>query len=442
MFKRRLWKFSCKIRQGGHGLKKRFKKVVLAYSGGLDTSVIVKWLIETYQCEVIAFAADVGQKEELTGLKKKAIKTGASKIYIDDLREEFARDFVFPALRANAIYEGTYLMGTSLARPLIAKRQIEIARMEGADAVCHGSTGKGNDQVRFELTYIALDPSIRIISAWKDENWIFDSRKSMLDYAEKYNIPVPLVTREKPYSSDRNLLHISHEGGILEDPWAEPPEDIFVLTVSPEAAPDKATYVEIEFECGNPVAVNGKKMSPARLMDHLNQIAGANGIGRVDMVENRFVGMKSRGVYETPGGTVLWAAHRAVESITMDREVMLIRDAMIPKYSQLVYNGFWYSPEMKVLQKMIDESQENVTGTARIKLYKGNSIVVGRKSPYSLYHEDFATFEEDSVYDQKDATGFIKLNGLRLRIQSLQRKVKRRRTTSGRRQVPDRRKSK
>ena len=423
-------------------MKKRFKKVVLAYSGGLDTSVIVKWLIETYQCEVIAFAADVGQKEELTGLKKKAIKTGASKIYIDDLREEFARDFVFPALRANAIYEGTYLMGTSLARPLIAKRQIEIARMEGADAVCHGSTGKGNDQVRFELTYIALDPSIRIISAWKDENWIFDSRKSMLDYAEKYNIPVPLVTREKPYSSDRNLLHISHEGGILEDPWAEPPEDIFILTVSPEAAPDKATYVEIEFECGNPVAVNGKKMSPARLMDHLNQIAGANGIGRVDMVENRFVGMKSRGVYETPGGTVLWAAHRAVESITMDREVMLIRDAMIPKYSQLVYNGFWYSPEMKVLQKMMDESQENVTGTARIKLYKGNSIVVGRKSPYSLYHEDFATFEEDSVYDQKDATGFIKLNGLRLRIQSLQRKVKRRRVVSGRRQVPDRRKSK
>ena len=442
MFKRRLWKFSCKIRQGGHGLKKRFKKVVLAYSGGLDTSVIVKWVIETYQCEVIAFAADVGQKEELTGLKKKAIKTGASKIYIDDLREEFARDFVFPALRANAIYEGTYLMGTSLARPLIAKRQIEIARMEGADAVCHGSTVKGNDQVRFELTYIALDPSIRIISAWKDENWIFDSRKSMLDYAEKYNIPVPLVTREKPYSSDRNLLHISHEGGILEDPWAEPPEDIFVLTVSPEAAPDKATYVEIEFECGNPVAVNGKKMSPARLMDHLNQIAGANGIGRVDMVENRFVGMKSRGVYETPGGTVLWAPHRAVESITMDREVMLIRDAMIPKYSQLVYNGFWYSPEMKVLQKMMDESQENVTGTARIKLYKGNSIVVGRKSPYSLYHEDFATFEEDSVYDQKDATGFIKLNGLRLRIQSLQRKVKRRRVVSGRRQVPDRRKSK
>jgi argininosuccinate synthase len=442
MFKRRLWKFSCKIRQGGHGLKKRFKKVVLAYSGGLDTSVIVKWLIETYQCEVIAFAADVGQKEELTGLKKKAIKTGASKIYIDDLREEFARDFVFPALRANAIYEGTYLMGTSLARPLIAKRQIEIARMEGADAVCHGSTGKGNDQIRFELTYIALDPSIRIISAWKDENWIFDSRKSMLDYAEKYNIPVPLVTREKPYSSDRNLLHISHEGGILEDPWAEPPEDIFVLTVSPEAAPDKATYVEIEFECGNPVAVNGKKMSPARLMDHLNQIAGANGIGRVDMVENRFVGMKSRGVYETPGGTVLWAAHRAVESITMDREVMLIRDAMIPKYSQLVYNGFWYSPEMKVLQKMMDESQENVTGTARIKLYKGNSIVVGRKSPYSLYHEDFATFEEDSVYDQKDATGFIKLNGLRLRIQSLQRKVKRSRAAAGRRQGPDRRKSK
>jgi len=423
-------------------LKKRFKKVVLAYSGGLDTSVIVNWLIETYQCEVIAFAADVGQKEELTGLKRKAIRTGASKIYIDDLREEFARDFVFPALRANAIYEGTYLLGTSLARPLIAKRQIEIARMEGADAVCHGATGKGNDQVRFELTYIALDPSIRIISAWKDENWIFDSRESMLDYAEKHNIPVPLVTREKPYSSDRNLLHISHEGGILEDPWAEAPEDMFVLTVSPEAAPDRAAYVEISFERGIPVAVDGKKMSPARLMDHLNRIAGANGVGRVDMVENRFVGMKSRGVYETPAGTVLWAAHRAVESITMDREVMLMRDSLIPKYSQLAYNGFWYSPEMRVLQKLVDASQENVTGTARMKLYKGNSIVVGRKSPYSLYHEDFATFEKDSVYDQKDATGFIRLNGLRLRIESLMSKERRKRSAAGRRKPSGGRSSK
>jgi argininosuccinate synthase len=403
-------------------LKKQVKKVVLAYSGGLDTSVIVKWLVETYGCEVVAFAADLGQKEELDGLRKKALRTGASKVYIDDLTEEFARDFVFPAMRANAVYEGTYLMGTSLARPLIAKRQIEIARLEKADAVCHGATGKGNDQVRFELTYMALEPHIRIIAAWKDEHWTFDSRQSMLDYAEKHKIPVPLVTREKPYSSDRNLLHISHEGGILEDPWSEPPEDVFVLTVSPEDAPDEPTYLEIDFEKGNPVAVNGRKMSPAKLMDFMNRIAGANGIGRVDMVENRFVGMKSRGVYETPGGTVLWAAHRAVESITMDREVMLLRDSMIPKYSQLVYNGFWYSPEMRALQGFVDATQETVTGTARVKLYKGNTIVAGRKSPYSLYSEDFATFEKDEVYNQKDATGFIKLNALRLRIQALQKK--------------------
>ena len=390
-------------------------KAVLAYSGGLDTSVIVRWLIETYGCEVICFAADVGQKEELSGLREKAIKTGAAKIYIDDLREEFARDFVFPALRANAIYEGTYLLGTSLARPLIAKRQLEIAKLEGADAVCHGATGKGNDQVRFELTYMALNPAIRIISAWKDEHWTFDSRVSMIDYAEKHGIPLPL-TREKPYSSDRNLLHISHEGGILEDPWAEPKEDMFILTVSPEAAPDRATYLEIGFEKGNPVSLDGAVMTPAALLDRLNAIAGANGVGRVDMVENRFVGMKSRGVYETPGGTVLWAAHRAVESITMDREVMLMRDSMIPKYAQLAYNGFWYAPEMDALQKFIDATQERVTGTARLKLYKGNCMVVGRKSPFSLYSEDFATFEKDQVYDQKDATGFIRLNALRLRI--------------------------
>ncbi|MEN6507911.1 MAG: argininosuccinate synthase [Smithella sp.] len=396
----------------------KIKKVVLAYSGGLDTSVIVRWLIETYKCEVICFAADVGQKEELTGLKKKAISTGASKIYIEDLREEFARDFVFPALRANAIYEGTYLLGTSLARPLIAKKQIEIAKKEKADSVCHGATGKGNDQVRFELTYIALNPKINIIAAWKDDNWTFDSRESMFDYAEKYNIPLPL-TKAKPYSSDRNLLHISHEGAILEDTWAEPPEDIFVLTKSPEAAPDKPTYVEISFVKGNPVAIDGKKMSPAKLMDHMNIVAGNNGIGRVDMVENRFVGMKSRGVYETPGGTVLWAAHRAVESITMDREVMLMRDSLIPKYAQLVYNGFWYAPEMKTLQAYIDATQENVNGTARMKLYKGNCTVVGRKSPNSLYSEAFATFEKDQVYNQKDATGFIRLNGLRLRIQNI-----------------------
>lgn len=394
------------------------KKVILAYSGGLDTSVILRWLIETYKCEVVCFAADLGQKEELSGLKEKATNTGASKIYIEDLQEEFARDFVFPALRANAIYEGTYLLGTSLARPLIAKKQIEIAKMERADAVSHGATGKGNDQVRFELTYIALNPAIKIIAAWRDDNWKFNSRESMIEYAEKHKIPIPL-TKAKPYSSDRNLLHISHEGGILEDTWAEAPEDIFVLTKSPEAAPDKPTYVEIDFEKGNPQAVDGKKMSPAKLLDHLNIIAGRNGIGRVDMVENRFVGMKSRGVYETPGGTVLWAAHRAVESITLDREVMIMRDSLIPKYAQLVYNGFWYAPEMKSLQAYIDATQENVTGTARMKLYKGNCIVVGRKSPYSLYSEAFATFEKDQVYNQQDATGFIRLNGLRLRIRNI-----------------------
>ncbi len=391
------------------------KKVVLAYSGGLDTSVILKWLLETYNCEVICFAADVGQKEELSGLREKALNTGASKIYIDDLKEEFAKDFVFPALRANAIYEGTYLLGTSLARPLIAKRQLEIARLEGADAVCHGATGKGNDQVRFEMTYLALNPAINIIAAWRDDNWKFDSRSSMLDYADKHGIPLPL-TREKPYSSDRNLLHISHEGGILEDPWAEPNEDMFVLSVSPEKAPDKPTYIEIGFEDGIPVSVDGVAMQPAVLLDRLNEIAGKNGIGRVDMVENRFVGMKSRGVYETPGGTVLWAAHRAVESIAMDREVMMLRDSLLPKYAQLVYNGFWFSPEMKVMQRFVDETQEHVTGTARLKLYKGNCIVVGRKSPFSLYSEDVATFEKDRVYNQKDATGFIRLNALRLKI--------------------------
>lgn len=402
-------------------MTRAIKKVVLAYSGGLDTSVILKWLIETYRCEVIAFAADIGQKEELDGLREKAAATGAGKIYIDDLREEFARDFVFPALRANALYEGTYLLGTSLARPLIAKRQVEIAAAEQADAVAHGATGKGNDQVRFELTYLALNPAITIVAPWRDENWTFDSREAMIDYARKHHIPLSL-TKKKPYSSDRNLLHISHEGGILEDPWAEPPEDMFVLTAAPEAAPDKPTYVEIDFENGNPVAVDGKKMSPAALLDHLNELAGANGVGRVDMVENRFVGMKSRGVYETPGGTVLWAAHRAVESITMDREVMHLRDTLIPRYAELVYNGFWYSPEMKVLQGFIDETQENVTGTARVKLYKGGCHVAGRKSPRSLYREDFATFGREKVYDQKDATGFIKLNALRLRIQSLVQK--------------------
>ncbi|HPL64278.1 MAG TPA: argininosuccinate synthase [Syntrophales bacterium] len=407
-------------------MSSKFRKVVLAYSGGLDTSVILKWLIETYGCEVIAFAADVGQKEELEGLEKKALDTGAKKIYIDDLKEEFVRDFVFPALKFNAVYEGTYMMGTSLARPVIAKRQIEIARNEGADAVCHGSTGKGNDQVRFELTYLALDPEIRIIAAWRDPHWAFDSRQSMIDYAEKHGIPLPL-SKEKPYSSDRNLLHISHEGGILEDPWREPDEDMFVLTVSPEMAPDKPAYVEIGFEQGVPTAVDGVKMSPAKLLDHLNRIAGANGIGRVDMVENRFVGMKSRGVYETPGGTVLWAAHRALESITMDREVMFLRDSLMPKFARLVYYGFWYSPEMEILQKTADEMQANVTGLARLKLYKGNCIVVGRKSPHSLYSEKLASFETSEAYEQKDATGFIRLNALRLRTRALlnRKKVKR-----------------
>lgn len=394
------------------------KKVVLAYSGGLDTSVIVRWLIETFNCEVVCFAADVGQKEELAGLREKALNTGASKCYIEDLTEEFVRDFVFPALRANAIYEGTYLLGTSLARPLIAKRQVEIARMENADAVCHGATGKGNDQVRFEMTFMALEPNIRIISPWKDDRWTLTSRDAMIDYAEKHRIPITM-SKKKPYSEDRNLLHISHEGGILEDPWAEAPENIFVLTKSPENAPDKPTYVEIDFEEGNPVAVDGTRMSPAKLLDHLNAVAGANGIGRVDMVENRFVGMKSRGVYETPGGTVLWAAHRAVESLTVDREVMLLRDGLTPKIAQLMYNGFWYAPEMEVLRKFVDESQKDVTGTARMKLYKGNCIVAGRKSPRSLYSEEFATFDRDAVYDQKDATGFIRLNALRMRIRAL-----------------------
>jgi argininosuccinate synthase len=370
---------------------------------------------------VIAFVADIGQKDELEGLKEKALNTGASKVYIENMQEEFVRDFVFPALRANAVYEGSYLMGTSLARPLIAKRQIEIAAAEGADAVSHGATGKGNDQVRFELTYNALNPDITIIPAWRDPKWTFDSRGSMIDYAEKHRIPVT-STKEKPYSSDRNLLHISHEGGVLEDPWVEPKEDMFVLTVSPQAAPDTVTYLEIDFEKGNPVAVNGVKMSPAKLLHSLNETAGANGIGRVDMVENRYVGMKSRGVYETPGGTVLWAAHRAVESITMDREVMLLRDSLIPKYAQLVYSGFWYSPEMKVMQKFVDETQENVTGTARVKLYKGNCVVVGRKSPSSLYSEEFVTFEKDRVFDQKEATGFIKLNALRMKIQALRKR--------------------
>jgi len=399
-------------------MKGEVKKVVLAYSGGLDTSIIVKWLKNEFGCEVIAFTADIGQAEELDYLEEKAISTGASKVYIEDLREEFVRDFVFTALKANAVYEGTYLLGTSIARPLIAKRQIEIAQMEGADAVAHGSTGKGNDQVRFELTYYALNPYVRIISPWRE--WQFQSREELMAYARENGIPIP-VTKEKPYSSDRNLLHISFEGGILEDPWSEPPEDMFILSVSPEKAPDRPTLVEIDFEDGIPKRVDGLELSPANLLARLNQLGGKNGVGRVDMVENRYVGMKSRGVYETPGGTILHIAHRAVESMTMDREVMHLRDSLIPKISELIYYGYWFSPEMEVLKVALDEMQKNVTGTVRLKLYKGNCTVIGRRSEKSLYHDAFATFEKDTVYNQKDAEGFIKLNALRLRIRRMMR---------------------
>ena len=399
-------------------MKGEVKKVVLAYSGGLDTSVILKWLKNEYQCEVIAFTADVGQEEELDHLEEKATQTGASKIYIEDLREEFVRDFVFMAMKANAIYEGTYLLGTSIARPLIAKRQVEIAQIEGADAVAHGSTGKGNDQVRFELTYYALNPHIRVISPWRQ--WQFKSREDLIAYARENKIPVP-VSKAKPYSSDRNLLHISFEGGILEDPWSAPPEDMFILSVSPEKAPDRSTEIEIDFEDGVPTKIDGKVLSPAKLLARLNELGGQNGIGRVDMVENRYVGMKSRGVYETPGGTILLVAHRAVESITMDREVMHFRDSLIPKIAELIYYGYWYSPEMEILKKMIDDMQKDVTGTVRLKLYKGNCTVIGRKSEKSLYHGAFATFEKDTVYNQQDAEGFIRLNALRLRIRRMMR---------------------
>lgn len=391
-------------------------KIVLAYSGGLDTSVAIKWLKETYNAEVIAFCADLGQGEDLNAVRKKALRTGASKAYVEDLREEFVRDYVSPMLRANAVYEGAYLLGTSIARPLIAKKQIEIAKKEKADAVSHGATGKGNDQVRFELTYYALKPDIKVIAPWRE--WPFNSRQSLIKYASKQNIPVP-VTKAKPYSTDRNLFHISYEGGILEDPWAEPSKDMFTMIVPPEKAPNKVTYIEISYEKGNPVAINGKKMSPAKLLDKLNSIAGKNGIGRADIVENRYVGIKSRGVYETPGGTVLHIAHRAIESITLDREVMHLRDSLIPKYAELVYYGYWFSPERKMMQTMIDEAQENVTGTVRLKLYKGNCQVAGRKSTKSLYQPELATFEAEKVYNQRDAEGFIKLNALRLRIRKI-----------------------
>jgi argininosuccinate synthase len=397
-------------------LSTEIKKIVLAYSGGLDTSVILKWLIETYNCEVVAFVADIGQGEELDGLKGKAADTGAAKVVIEDLKEDFVRDYVFPAFRANAIYEGHYLLGTSLARPLIAKRQVEVAHAEGADGVSHGATGKGNDQVRFELAYQALDPVLKIIAPWRV--WDLSSRQSLMDYAKEHGIKVT-ATQEKPYSMDRNLLHVSYEGGILEDPWESPPEGMFTISVSPIEAPDSPEVVEISFERGDPVAVNGEQLSPAQLLAKLNTLGGRNGIGRVDLVENRFVGMKSRGVYETPGGTILRVAHMAMESITMDREVMHLRDSLVPKYAELVYYGFWFSPEMKVLQAMVDETQEMVSGTVRLELYKGNCRVLGRKSEASLYKKDFATFEEDEVYRQEDAEGFIRLNALRLRIQAL-----------------------
>jgi len=396
--------------------KREIRKVVLAYSGGLDTSVMLKWIKDRYGCDVVTFTADIGQGDELAGLEEKARATGASRCYIEDLREEFVREFVFTALKANAVYEGFYLLGTSLARPLIARRQIEIARKEKADAVAHGATGKGNDQVRFELTYYALDPDIRVIAPWRE--WEFRSRTDLMEYAARHGIPVS-ATREKPYSIDRNLLHISYEGGILEDPWQEPPEDMFQLTVSPERAPDRPTTLEITFEEGIPVAVNGEYLNPVALLETLNAIGGENGIGRVDMVENRFVGMKSRGVYETPGGTILHVAHRALESLTLDRELGRLRDALIPKIAELIYYGFWYSPEFQALKAFIDHTQKNVTGTVRLRLYKGNCIVLGRKSPCSLYRPEYATFEADEVYDHRDATGFIKLNALRLRLHGM-----------------------
>jgi argininosuccinate synthase len=391
------------------------KKIVLAYSGGLDTSVMLRWLRDKYQCEVICYCADVGQGEELDGLEAKAIKTGASKLYVEDLREEFVRDYVWTALKANAVYEGVYLLGTSLARPVIAKRQIEIAQREGADAVAHGATGKGNDQVRFELTFYALQPDIKVIAPWRE--WEFKGRSDLIAYAKEHDIPVT-ATHEKPYSTDRNLMHISFEGGVLEDPWREPPADMFQLTRSPEEAKSEAEYVEISFEKGEPVAVNGQKLKPVALLETLNQLAGAHGIGRVDLVENRFVGMKSRGVYETPGVTILQAAHRALESITLDREVVHLRDSLGVRFAECIYYGFWFAPEFELLRKMVDETQTNVIGDVRLKLYRGNTTVVGRRSAKSLYDENIATFEADTVYNQRDAEGFIKLNALRLRLRS------------------------
>ncbi len=399
--------------------REKINKVVLAYSGGLDTSVILKWLRETYGCEVIAFCADLGQGEDLSEVKRKALAVGASRVYVEDLRELFARDYIFPMLRASAVYEGTYLMGTSIARPLIARRQIEIAHEQQAEAVAHGATGKGNDQVRFELTYLSLDPEVKVIAPWRE--WTMRSRRELIEYASTHNIPVT-ATKAKPYSTDANLFHVSYEGGILEDPWEAPPEEIFQMTVSPERAPNAARLVEISYERGDPVAVDGEGLSPAKILERLNKLGGEHGVGRVDLVENRYVGMKSRGVYETPGGTILHAAHRGLESLTLDREVLHLRDSLMPKYAELVYYGYWFSPEREMLQKAFDEAQQNVTGTVRIKLYKGGCSVVGRRSEQSLYRLDLATFEEDESYRQHDAEGFIRLNALRLALRAKGRK--------------------
>ncbi len=391
------------------------KKVVLAYSGGLDTSVILKWLQDQYQCDVVTFTADLGQGEEIEPARAKAEMLGVKEIFIEDLREEFVENYVFPMFRANALYEGAYLLGTSIARPLNAKRQIEIAKETGADAVAHGATGKGNDQVRFELAYYGLNPDIKVISPWRE--WDLNSRSTLIEYAEKNQIPVPKDKRgEAPFSVDANLLHISAEGKVLEDPGVDAPEYVYTRTVDPERAPDKAIEIEIGFERGDAVSINGKTLSPASLLARLNELAGANGIGRIDLVESRFVGMKSRGVYETPGGTVLLAAHRAMESITLDRGAMHLKDELMPRYAELIYNGFWFAPEREMLQAAIDRSQEHVSGSVRLKLYKGNVITLGRESPNSLYSEAHVTFEEDSVYNQRDAEGFIKLNALRLRL--------------------------
>ena len=390
-------------------------KIVLAYSGGLDTSVILRWLIERYDAEVIAFTADIGQGEEVEEAREKALATGAAKAYALDLKEEFIRDFVFPMMRAAPLYEGYYLLGTAIARPLIAKYMVKLAEEEGAEAVSHGATGKGNDQVRFELTTYALNPDLKVITPWRE--WEMKGRPDLIAYAKRHGIPVP-VTQEKPYSMDANLLHISYEGGILEDPWAEPPADMFRLTKNPEAAPDAPEYVEIEFERGDPVAVNGERLSPAALLARLNEIAGRHGVGRVDLVENRYVGMKSRGVYETPGGTLLYHARRAVESLTLDREALHLRDQLSPKYAELVYYGYWFAPEREKLQALFDAVAEDVTGTARLKLYKGNVIVAGRKSPVSLYDQSLVSFDEEGDYDQKDAEGFIKINALRLKVRT------------------------